>query len=807
MPEGLDAADLALVDQHASVVASCRNALVEDVQRELFSLGDVWLSSPEVQAAVQGRLGEVMDLLAAGRCGPDIVASCFPLDAAWGVHEGWLVDALTTSQGRLFEGLLATEDGGPMACVRAMGALRKVAFLDVGILWLMQGAGVRHAVAGHRALDPRVRRDHRFRKVVEFATDTIIMTDSQGRITYFNQAAEKMFGMRRQDVRGQPFSILVFDHIGTIDGLGDRALTDAGLGTSVRLLRGLRRDGTVFPIECTGHAFQMEGERIGAWVLRDVSERTRAEEALRRSEANFRSLIEASPDAISVQRDGRFVYVNPRTVESLGYEDREELVGRLATEVVHPERRDAVGRSLREMLRDGLPLNIEDGRFVRKDGTTMHAEVRALPLLFDGVPSIVVIARDVSELKQMQATLVQADRMASVGTLAAGVAHEINNPLTYVLYNLEHMAEEVAPLLAGVEGAGGSAGIGLVVETLRALTERMDEAQDGARRVRAIVQDLKTFARVEEETRVPVALNETIDRATNMAWNQIKYRARLVKDYGDVPAVCASEGRLAQVFLNLLVNAAQALDDVGDDRTHEIRVRTWAEGDHVLTEVSDTGRGIPPHHLEQVFDPFFSTKPKGEGSGLGLPICKNIVQAFGGEISVSSRPGKGTSFRVSLPVATEAEVIASTQQPDDGLSPEVATPRGRILIVDDEHLVGNSLKRMLRRDHDVQVLDSGAEALALLEVDPEFDVVLCDIMMDEVTGMDLHIALSRSQPELARRIVFITGGAFTPRARRFLREVPNLHLEKPLDIAHLRRLLRTLLLVGGRGSVPQVESP
>ena len=257
------------------------------------------------------------------------------------------------------------------------------------------------------------------------------------------------------------------------------------------------------------------------------------------------------------------------------------------------------------------------------------------------------------------------------------------------------------------------------------------------------------------------------------------------------------------MFLNLLVNAAQALDDAGGTRTNEVRVRTWSEGDLVFVEVHDTGRGIPPHHLEQVFDPFFSTKPKGEGSGLGLPICKNIVQSFGGDISVSSRVGKGTSFTVCLPVATEAQELV--QSVDEARSTDSGAIRGRILIVDDEALVAHSLERMLRREHDVQVIDSGEAALALLEDDPGFDVLLCDIMMDGVTGMDLYASLSVSHPDLARRIVFITGGAFTPRARAFLRDVPNLHLEKPLDIGNLRRLLRTLLLVGARGSVRPVE--
>jgi CheY-like chemotaxis protein len=261
-----------------------------------------------------------------------------------------------------------------------------------------------------------------------------------------------------------------------------------------------------------------------------------------------------------------------------------------------------------------------------------------------------------------------------------------------------------------------------------------------------------------------------------------------VKDYREVPAVRANESRLGQVFLNLIVNAAQATPE-GRAERNEIRIRIapW-DGGRVAVEVRDTGTGIDPAHLPRIFDAFFTTKPVGVGTGLGLAICHRIVTSLGGEIEVRSELGIGTTVRVLLPVAVHPELE----------EPVVARPsltpvrRGRILIVDDDSAMCSAIRRTLS-GHEVVAVTLAREALERVASGEQFDVVMSDLMMPHMTGMDLHAELSHIAPEVADRMVFMTGGAFTPGAREFLDRVPNPRLDKPFEPGTLRALVQTLM--------------
>jgi CheY-like chemotaxis protein len=270
-----------------------------------------------------------------------------------------------------------------------------------------------------------------------------------------------------------------------------------------------------------------------------------------------------------------------------------------------------------------------------------------------------------------------------------------------------------------------------------------------------------------------------------MAWNEIRHRARLVKNYGKTPPVQASESRLGQVFLNLVVNAAQAIAE-GDAENNEIRISTSVDpGGSVVIEIADTGPGMPPEVLVRLFTPFFTTKPMGVGTGLGLSICHRIVTGFGGSIDVKSEVGKGTAFRIALPPA-RAEVPEEAPSEPPGMG---ARRRGRILVVDDEPTLARAIQRTLSAEHDVVALGSAEEALDRIRAGERFDVILCDLMMPQMTGMDLHAELSRVAREQAGQMIFVTGGAFTPRARAFLDETPNQRIEKPFHPLHLRALI------------------
>jgi CheY-like chemotaxis protein len=284
-----------------------------------------------------------------------------------------------------------------------------------------------------------------------------------------------------------------------------------------------------------------------------------------------------------------------------------------------------------------------------------------------------------------------------------------------------------------------------------------------------------------------------LDSAIRVVFAEIQGKARLVKQYTDVPLVMANAGQLGQVFVNLLLNATYAVGDGGPD-DNVIRVSTAAVSDQVLVEVSDSGEGIPVEVQSHIFDPFFTTKPAGVGTGLGLSICHGIVQSLGGTISVDSEAGRGSVFRITLP--------RSTQTAGSSFPPPAGTPiparRGRVLVVDDQSLVAHAVKSLLDAHHDVSVATSGAEALEVLTADPSgFDVVLCDLHMAGISGIDLYERLVAGVPETAKRMVFMTGGAFTDRSRDFLARVKNRCIDKPIDPTLLRNLIDNRLRNAG----------
>ncbi len=386
-----------------------------------------------------------------------------------------------------------------------------------------------------------------------------------------------------------------------------------------------------------------------------------------------------------------------------------------------------------------------------------------------------------SEHRDLQARLAQTDRLTALGTLAAGVAHEINNPLAYVLLNLGFVIEGLPRLMPPPPDDR-------VSEVLVAL----DHARHGAERIRDIVRSLKTFSRPENETRTPLDVAQVLEATLAMVSNELRHRARIVKDYSQTPEVVANEARLGQVFLNLLLNAVQALPE-GRSDSNEIRVVVRAmTPDRVSVEVHDNGAGIPPQLRGRIFEPFFTTKPVGIGTGLGLAICHGIVTSLGGVISVESEVGKGSVFRVELPATMRVSGAAVAPRVNDVEAPSRSPSlRGRILVIDDEPIVCFSLERLLSAEGDVVAVTTAREGLARIEAGERFDIILCDLMMPEMDAPAMYEQLRKFEPSQAHRMVFVTGGAFTWRARDFLASVPNAQLGKPFDVDALLELVRT----------------
>jgi signal transduction histidine kinase len=413
----------------------------------------------------------------------------------------------------------------------------------------------------------------------------------------------------------------------------------------------------------------------------------------------------------------------------------------------------------------------------------------------------VAIEREVREAgvraaqRKMGEQLAISERMASAGILAAGVAHEINNPLAVIMVNLDFvngLLEQLAPFVRSLEGRllelhckEGASGVGGIEGQLEEIGAPLHDAREAAARIRAIVCDVKLFARPHDEERSAVDVRRVIESSIRMAWNEIRHRAQLVEQYGDVPMVDSNEARLGQILLNLLVNAAQAMPE-GRASGNKIRVVTkMGESGYVVVEVHDTGAGIPSEVLARIFDPFFTTKPIGVGTGLGLALCHRMVTNLGGAIAVESEVGQGTVFRVTLPVAAR-DLRVTTLPPR---MTEIHAQRARLLVVDDEVAIGRALQRTLGRHHDVVILTSGKEALARIASGERFDAIIADLMMPEVTGMELHHELSRIAPDQAKSMIFLTGGAFSETAREFLNRVRNPRLEKPFDVTKILHLI------------------
>lgn len=516
-------------------------------------------------------------------------------------------------------------------------------------------------------------------------------------------------------------------------------------------------------------------EGVGAWVA-DISERKRAEAAVRESEQRIRSLVDAMEDS---------VFILDRNERLVG------AYGGFADAAIH------LGKTLREVLgAEAAAAHEEVGRRALQGESVLYdwtrdapggrrfLQTRLSPVMNDHgeVTGLVGVGRDLTELKKMQAQLLVSDRMVSVGMLAAGVAHEINNPLAVIVANVDVASQEIAALTSGQENC----------KQLQELADVMKDVRDAAERVRQIVRDLRIFSRADDrEVIAEVDLRRVLDSTLRMAWNEVRHRAQLLKDFSEAPLVHGNESRLGQVFLNLVVNAAQAIPE-GKAEHNKIRVSlsTGPDG-RAVVEVADTGCGMPPGVLARLFTPFFTTKPPGVGTGLGLSICHRIVTALGGEITCESEVGRGTTFRVTLPASPHAIAQSTARPPVAGAT---MAQRGSVLVVDDEVAVTRAVRRMLSGEHDVVAETSAADALALISRGRRFDVILCDLMMPEMTGMDLHDELQKAAPDQAAKMVFLSGGAFTPRARDFLDSVPNHRLEKPFEVQQLRAVIRDRLL-------------
>ena len=634
--------------------------------------------------------------------------------------------------------------------------------------------------------------------LVDAADEAIVSRDLNDVITSWNHGAERMLGWTAAEAIGKALWLLPQD-TSTLEALERRAWEDRSGAKLETLLE--RKDGSRLWVMATLTALTDDAGRVigRCSTARDITARKQAELALARSQAQLAEAQQiahigswefdpATQRMVWSDEEFRIFGVDPQTFEpSL----------ESASKMVHPDDLPGMLRISQQSLAAGKGY-AQEFRIHRPDGATrvLFSRVQLAPAA-DGEPArLIGTHEDITERKQLQEQLLLSSRLASVGELAAGICHEVNNPLAYVISNVDLALDELPRLQARLEtlqtavSAMGSTDARLwgdaapaeIARGLGGLRDSLREAREGAGRVSGVMRDLQTFSRAGDQVRGPVPMRRLVEASINLAWNEIRHRARLVKDFAEAPPVEANESRLGQAFLTVLLHLARSMRE-GNADENELRIRIGqSEQGQVLVAFHATSGELTPEQLGKLFAPSLGGGAAVAGTGLG--IARTLVEELGGTLTASAEAG-GILLQVSLPSALPVRAPSARQAP--------AKPprrRGRVLVIDDEPLILKTLGRVLDKDHDVVLLENAAEALELLRGGARFDVVVCDLMMPEVTGMDLYDALAAEQPATAARMVFVTGGVFSGRAREFLDRISNRRLEKPFDL----RLLRAIVL-------------
>lgn len=506
------------------------------------------------------------------------------------------------------------------------------------------------------------------------------------------------------------------------------------------------------------------------------------------SETQSRLLLARATDGIVVvDASSAVVFANPAASGLLGVESAssfEKVLGQ-------------------QMPEEGKPAVFE---VEQANGSTSSVTAIAITSLWDGQEATIVQLQPTLKpsVPPPAAARVPEDRLRAIGKLAAGLAHEVNNPLTFVLANLESLREShqvirrfVRKIRTGLANDGEiSPNAFEQLTTDTNLEEVIDDATDmltdcykGMHRIQDIARSLGTFSRADDDHAEFIDVSRVVDDACAMVFNQIRYRARLVKRFEPIPLIPAYPGRIAQALVNMLTNAVEAIDGGAYDK-HRIVVSTRFENDHVVIGVRDTGAGIDEGDRSRIFTPGYTTKAHDGGMGLGLSLCKRVAEEHGGRVAVHHLTDRGTRFELSIPVETGLQAVELRRE-SRPIS-EAPGTRSRILIVDDDAMVLSALRRRLRRRYDVVTVLGGVEALAHLSEDKNFDAVICDLMMPEVDGKAFYDAVERDHSNLLHRIVFMSGGAFTPRLRKFATAVSNPVLQKPVTREHLESMLASI---------------
>ena len=587
--------------------------------------------------------------------------------------------------------------------------------------------------------------------LLDFLSDGVLTTDIEDRISYANPAAAELLGRDSGALIGEKL-------------LG---LFTRDSGEAVRFAQSAARDGLTqcYDAEVAGHDCKVS---IGAaplkdatgtvgtiLTLRDVTDMRRAHQEIARSEARYRHLFEDASDAImTFDSLGRFTSVNDAGEQISGY-SRDELIGRFFGPLL------PISELPRAVLEFRKALSGQPGQFesivVRKDGERRHITITySCP---QRSREVLCLIRDATEEKQLQQQLVQSEKMGAIGQLVSGVAHELNNPLASITAFAQLMLSD-----------------GNLNKDDRHATETIASE---ARRAARIVHNLLTFARQHKAEKTYADINQVIENTIELRGYDLNVRGiHIERLYADPPpSTMVDAYQLQQVILNLVTNAEQAMAGV-ERAHHRLTVRTRRDAETIHIEIEDTGPGIPPDDVERIFNPFFTTKSDGHGTGLGLSISLGIISEHGGRIWAENAAGAGARFCVDLPLVASAPASASTA-PESQVA---AAKNLEILVVDDELPIRLAISRFLEKaGHTVVMVDSGSKALEAAR-DRMFDAIFLDIRMPDISGQTVYRQWQTKRPDLAERVVFLTGDIVSEDLFQFLTGTGRPFIAKPFNL-------------------------
>lgn len=617
--------------------------------------------------------------------------------------------------------------------------------------------------------------EERFRRVIETAHEGVWLVDDSGTTLFVNDRMADLLGTTREDMQGKPVPHYCFPD--DLDAARERIANNLAGKREQFEFRFRKSDGTALPVLAASTPLNdRNGRVIGAvGMFSDLTDRKLAEEKLRDSQALLAAFRNNAPIGMYMKdAQGRYQMVNPEMEKVFGL-PAEQVLGRTADELFAPTEATMINGYDREILESREPRSVEEF-LPGRDEYSWSLVVRFPIVLQDGQPvriggfdiDISNLKRAEAELQRSREALYQSEKLTALGSLLAGVSHELNNPLSVVL-TLSGLLEQKA--------------------TGTAFAERATKIHAAAARCGKIVQTFLAMARQKAPVRSSVQTNDLIRGALELTGYGLRTGGIQVQEElaPMLPPVDADPDQLAQVLVNLLVNAQHALLECEGDRmltvrtAHDPRLRT------IRIEVEDNGPGVAPEIRRRIFDPFFTSKPHGQGTGVGLTFSLGVVEAHGGALRLDDPPGGGARFTVELPVARDAPRPAGHEP-----QPHLRARCGRALVIDDESDLGDALAEMLEGEgFEVDVLRSGAEAKRLIET-ADYDVILSDLRMPGVDGAALLEWLEERHPRKVDRLAFLTGDTLGPTAARFLERAHRPTLEKPFDLAGLRKLLTQL---------------